>query len=668
MTPLRRLGDLVIQSEEDSRGERRVLPGADRLATKIFFPDHLGLENYYIFSSPVMVPQNFKLPAGMPGIGEEEANFISKLFDPPGPVLAIVGPLGSGKSTSIEFVIRHVLQTIECEHCLSIHEAPCQRMIAWIDCKQFTEQPERTTDEPNGRLIQQVCIQLWARATKYLTDGIEFVDFWNYILSRYDLTSDLIISNVAGCLLMEDPSIQFKLVEPSAADLNRRKQMREKLRQTDTNWYLNYLVLLWRFLIETRFTGRKDCGLIVLDNVDSLHPKNQSSLLNFINRNTHHDGPTFILLIRPETKNRHSLNDMLADFTTHHSPTPAEVIFDRLEHFLANPAPYLAAAGGLTTEHKELVLDYLKRITPRLKDDKSFNKFIKSAAGMSIRNALVLAQEILTGVTIAEMRNPDLTPHFIVRACITQGHGQFKADPKNRLDNPFDIAGVVEGYLLLKPRLLKFIQGRGKDCKTSLLLNAFSLFGYTNDQLYPAINDLLRMECQLLTSDGFDYFHKTRGDDQETLYLTKVGEGYVDHLLHDVDFVQEVMLDTKIETSEFPVELGMDRLEEKFSALYYFMRTLQKVDKLEVHRFVNTHTHRRYISLFGTRMLTLDLLWSMTPSIERILLSSARRYPDHEQEYLELRDKFLSLIWVAEKDNRDLLAVHGFHYTPYSGK
>jgi len=89
MTPLRRLGDLVIQSEEDSRGERRVLPGADRLATKIFFPDHLGLENYYIFSSPVMVPQNFKLPAGMPGIGEEEANFISKLFDPPGPVYTL---------------------------------------------------------------------------------------------------------------------------------------------------------------------------------------------------------------------------------------------------------------------------------------------------------------------------------------------------------------------------------------------------------------------------------------------------------------------------------------------------------------------------------------------------------------------------------------------------
>lgn len=662
MSPLRRLGDLVKSSEDDPRGEHRVLPGADRLASKIFFPTHLGIQEYYLYSSPLMVPETFTLPEGMSGIGEDEANLISKFFDPPMPVLAVVGTLGSGKSTTIEFVIRHVLQSIDCRHCLEIHESACQRMIAWIDCKQFTEQPDQPA--PNGRLIQQLCVQLWGRASRHLTDEIEFVYFWNYILDNYDLSSDLIISNVAGYLLMEDPSIQNRRDELAAADLHRRREIREKLRQADINWYLNYLVLLWRYLIQTHFNGRKDCGLIVLDNVDSLHPIHQTRLLDYINRNTHHDGPTFILLIRPETRNRHSLNDVLADFTSHKSPTAVEVIIDRLERFLANPQPYLNAAGGLTAEHKALLLEYIQRITPRLKEDKRFAAFIKAAAGLSIRNALVLAQDILTGVTIAEMRNQDLTAHYIVRACITRGARQFRADPQSRLDNPFDVSGVVEGYLLLKPRLLRFIQGRGEECKTAFLLNAFSLFGYTDDQLYPAINDLLRMECQLLTSDGFDYFHKTRGDDQETLYLTEVGKGYIDHLLFDVDFVQEVMLDTRIDSDDFPVELGMDRLEEKFTALYYFLRSLQKADELEVRRFIRTHTARRYTDLFGKRMLTLDMLWKMTPSVERILSSSARRYPSHEGEYLELIDRFISLVWVAEKANQDLLGTLDFHYKP----
>jgi len=299
-----------------------------------------------------------------------------------------------------------------------------------------------------------------------------------------------------------------------------------------------------------------------------------------------------------------------------------------------------------------------------MKEDKRFSAFIKAATGESIRNALVVAQDILNGVTVVEMRNLDLTTHYVIRACINHGNRQFIANPKNRLDNPFEVSGLTEGFLLLKPRLLRFIQGRGEKCKTALLLNAFALFGYSSKELIPAINDLLRMEHQLLVSDGFDYFHETTGDDQETLHLTAVGKGYMDHLLFDVDFVQEVMLDSRVDSDEFPMELGIDRLEEKFTALYYFLRTLQKTDELEVRRFIHTHTARRYTDLFGKRMLTLDMLLKMTPSVERILYSSARRYQSHENEYVDLAERFVSLVRVAENAQLDLLGMLESHYKP----
>lgn len=663
MSPLRRLGDLVKVSEVELRGEHRILSGVDHLASKIFFPTFRSVEDYYIYSSPTIIPENFALPEGMTGIGEYEANLISKLLDPPNPVQVIIGTLGSGKSTTIDFIIKHILPANNCGHCLRTHHQTCQRMIAWMDCKQFADKPGSQIS--NGAVINQLCKEMRGRCGQFLTDEIEFIDYWNYIFKNYTESTDLITSNVAASLLAEDSSVRGNQEQLSATVLNRRKDLRDKL-QKDSGWHINYMVLLWRFLIASHFNGRKDCGLIVLDNMDSLSPNYQSTLLDYIIRNSHVDGPTFILLMRPETFNRHSLNDILVDVTQHSSPDPIDVIYDRSDRFLANPKPYLDTIGGLSTEQKSIVVDYFSRMIPKMKDEKRFSTFIKASTGESIRNALVVAQDILNGVTLSEMRNLDLTTHYVIRACINHGNRQFIGNPKNRLDNPFEVIGLTEGFLLLKPRMLRFILGRGEKCRTALLLNAFALFGYSTKELIPAVNDLLRMEHQLLVSDGFDYFHETTGDDQETLHLTEVGKGYLDHLLFDVDFIQEVMLDTRVDSDEFPVELGIDRLEEKFTALYYFLRTLQRTDELEVRRFIRTHNARRYTELFGKRMLTLDILVKITPSIERILYSSARKYSSHESDYIDLAERFVSLVRVAENAQLDLLGVLESHYKPFA--
>ena len=199
MSPLRRLGDLVKYSGDESKGDRRTLPGTIPLASKIFFPNHLDIPEYYIYSTPLMTPSNFHLPDNIPAIGEYEASLITTLLDPTLPLICVEGALGSGKSTTIQFVIRSILQEIDCGHCFEINQKSCQRMIVWIDCKNFTDSLE---NEPhNGKLVRHLCTQLNARSRPFITDDKEFIYFWNNILDEFDLTCDFITSNVAGELI-----------------------------------------------------------------------------------------------------------------------------------------------------------------------------------------------------------------------------------------------------------------------------------------------------------------------------------------------------------------------------------------------------------------------------------------------------------------------------------
>ena len=102
-------------------------------------------------------------------------------------------------------------------------------------------------------LIREVCRELYARCRQFMNTEEEFCNFWHDLITIFQNHEDPEVGPVARRLLDEEPelheSVERKAV--SSAELHRRETLLNKLKSNDPGWYLQYLILLWRYLIKT---------------------------------------------------------------------------------------------------------------------------------------------------------------------------------------------------------------------------------------------------------------------------------------------------------------------------------------------------------------------------------------------------------------------------------
>jgi hypothetical protein len=97
---------------------------------------------------------------------------------------------------------------------------------------------------------------------------------------------------VAQSLIVEASWLREEVDDRSPEELEKRVHLRATLANRDIEWYLRYLVLLWRYLLQTRYGGHRECALVVLDNVDTLPSSLQRLLVDFVMRSASLAGPT----------------------------------------------------------------------------------------------------------------------------------------------------------------------------------------------------------------------------------------------------------------------------------------------------------------------------------------------------------------------------------------
>jgi len=169
---------------------------------------------------------------------------------------------------------------------------------------------------------------------------------------------------------------------------------------------------------------------------------------------------------------------------------------------------------------------------------------------------------------------------------------------------------------------------------------------------------LARKECQLIRTNGQDYFNENWGDEQETLFLTEKGSGYLDRLAHSIDYLQEVAMDCYVEKENWPTQISRDTLTEKLHVVYLLLRDIHKTECEQINDFIDRSGHiRTYKKIFGDEMLSLNLIQKSYPSVGRLLRYLARKYPRNLSDYKELILEYTSLLRVAEKANADFLGV-----------
>jgi len=648
-----RLGDRIESVQRPANVARPYLT-AQYLAQAVFnpTPDHTKVRDYYVQSQPISSPPPFfdDMPAGTRDLGEYEVLLTDKLLHPQRPVIVIVGPMGSGKSTIKNYVALHLVKDRRhCEHC----QPPRQRMIAQIDFNEHTRLNDLTGKELTNGLFEILCDELLARLNRDapVPELDEFSKFWNYELERLNNHES---SSGSFRKIQSLISGNISEAELTSNEINRRKLVMTAVKK-DKDLHLDYLLRLWNFVNRVYYCGNRGCAFIILDNLDILYPFVQRKLVEIVHTHTHREGPTFMLLIRPEAFDRLGMGTGVIDRESHHGNLPSNIILVRLQEFCDNPDRFFQPDGGLTREQFETIKNFVGRLNQTIRNDhnQSFTKFVNDASGISIRSAFLIAQNIFNA-SIAEMNDEALHARDLIRICIRGDEPQLHWKPNGGIEHLFRVSTRASGELLIKSRILSYLSGTDQNQRRiSEIVNVMTSFGYDGNIVLEAMNDMMQIWNQLIRSNGFDHYEdmalkKYNGD---WVQLTDIGTGYIKHLVHNIDYLQEVMLDTYVEGDHFPKSISYGYLIDKFRLIRLFLEEIRRTDVEEMRRFLEKQPEDAYFEAFGHHIISLDIIQAIYQPAIRILRSASH----DSYEYEELIDQFKSLALRVEADNEKLL-------------
>ena len=637
---------------------------ADSLAKRVFSTDvgQNDLVDVYIQSQPIAARARFvdDLLAGTPPLGEFETQIVGKLLSPVCPVLCIVGPIGCGKSTTIRY-LEHLVRNRP--HCRETCAASRERLIAYVDFSEHIALSKSDEEGVTQNLFSILCDELSARLRlhRQFTRPEEFTKFWEYEFERYRAGERP--SKAFRKIIASWPGIlPLKFSDKSEEEMRKQAQI-FALVQQDKELYLDYLVRLWEYIIRVYFGGNHGCAFIILDNIDRIAPLFQRKLVEFVHTNARLAGPMFVLLVRPETFDYSGVGTGVIDTPDHRGPRPDDVVLDRLQRFCDDPQSMFEPQDGLSLEQFELLKAFLVRVQRTIRSDSfgTFSRFLEYSCGSSIHASLRMAQNLFR-VSPADMQDSNPSIHDLIRTCVNGGGPQLRWTSRCVIEHLFRVSGDDGGSPFIKPRILWYLgrQGKGRR-RLREIYNVMRVFGYEESAVREAINDMMRIDSQLVRSNGSDRYYE--GEIQEygahRIVLTKTGRGYGDHLISDVDYVQEVMLDTFVDGNHFPRRVtNYGYLSEKFRLLHRFLDELRRIDCEEMVHFCEALGAEAYFSAFGEHMISLDIIQGIYCSVVRILASASSRLTQSAcQDYADLIEQFKSLALQVEADNHRLLGL-----------
>jgi hypothetical protein len=649
-----RLGDRIESVQRPSSVARPYLT-AQYIAQKVFnpAPDHTKVKNYYVQSQPISPTPPFidDMPKGTKELGEYEVLLVDKLLHPQRPIVIIVGPMGSGKTTVKNYVGLHLVKNRQhCNNC----QPPRQRMIAQIDFNEHAHLNDLTGKELTNKLFEILCDELLSRINhdSPVPDQDELQKFWNYELERFNNHQSSSASFRKIQSMMPGDLIARK--ELSDNEILQRKRVLNSIKR-EKDLHLDYLLRFWNFVNRTYYCGNHGCAFVILDNLDIVHPAVQRKIVDIVMSHTQREGPTFLLLVRPETFDKLGMGTGIMDVETHRGNKPSDIILVRLQEFCDKPEDYFEPSGGLTREQFEIVKRYALRVNQIIRSDhnQSFMKFVNQACGISIRPAFLIAQNIFNA-SIAEMNDENLHARDIVRICIRGNEPQLHWSPEIGIEHLFRVSTHEIGGLMVKSRILHYLGRTEKGIRRiNEITTNMNIFGYEENIVVGAMNDMMQIKHQLLRSNGFDHYEEDalKKHISDRVLITDIGRGYINHLVHNIDYLQEVMLDTYVDGDHFPKSISYGYLIDKFRLIRLFVEELRRTDVEEMRCFLEREPEIAYFETFGHHIISLDIIQAIYQPATRILRSAGH----DSYEYEELIDQFKSLALRVEADNKKLL-------------
>lgn len=637
----------------------------DSLAQRIFLPelDEETLIDYYIPRTK-LINKRYDLHSSMDvwekadiyfkdvpskKIGPFEKLLWNKLVHPPRNVILLVGGVGCGKTMSAQLIAK--ITENNPKHCdESLHDSkfPCnkKRLHIMMDFNEVDYMHEEDYDRARQEFVKDLADRLSANlyGTLNPTDTIEFIDFWNYEISRQrkERNIEFAFSRIMNEMHRRVGPNWQKIVDE--ASLEKRKEVFEEIKRS-ANLFLDYQCRFWRYVMETIYRNKRHCVFAILDNIDCASPVLQAAVRNVIVSHQKRFNNTFFVCLRPETlmATPGGAAANLVDIEPHCGPEPFDVIIDRLKRFVDSPESFFRAEeldGELETYAQWLGGEILRYLVNR-NNRRIIRPFVECLAGNNIRNTLVMATNLMK-LKIEE--GYTIRPHQVNRMLISLPDDHYSRNPLSPVENIFHVEGSPKGRLLVKPRVLRLMRlGQQNKKSISDIITTLAYFGYGPELICRACNEMMEPAHQLIISNGRTQYSTVDfvSSENDMISLTYTGIGYADKLIHNLDYMQMVMPDCVVESSNFSV-VSRHPLFRLLKTVIAFLNELIRFDRMEMKELKTISDIDVYFSSFGATTLTWRIVRNICTSIWRVLLFLERNH----REYLnkgELRAQMLDV-------------------------
>jgi len=591
-------------------------------------------------------------------MSEIEKDLENKLKNPASGIKLIVltGQIGAGKSTFFNYL--NYLKIPDVQHEESHNHSRCSKKRIFCLYNIYNDS-EKNEDNYlsyfQHRLSDKINFLIYSNNLISREEEVTF--FWEEMFNKMKKNEKDVPENMF---------IYLYKIKDNNKDLNSNDLIKKlddiiispndiKINYSDI---CKYYISLWSYIVEKNYNGSKLCFPIIIDNIDSIENlNNQLELFYYLRNIINYIKGIIIITMRPETLERnylkelsdkmyHPNNEITIDFIEYEPLKSSDVCLNRINNFIEKPDIFKKYCSASKESEITDKFSTLKSLFEKIDDQKEeFISFINNLFQNNIRNALIFCMYM---VKIDKDFIKDFSIHKLKRALLAGKNDFYKSENNIYVQNLFRISDFKKfnNDYFIKLRILHYLIKNNKQTIGKLTIN-LHLFDYELNNIRLALNDLLEQTRQLIISGGKMSYNEDdfATSNSDIILITKIGKNYYYNLYKDLDYLEEVTLDTYPPESIIDIgKLYKDTLARRFEFILDFINNLFAEEKEEIKNFLKKYNDKEGIKnmLPDNYFFTFNMINNIKESMEKILnLEINKKLVSFElqNEYKELLDK-----------------------------
>lgn len=662
----------------------RKLNVLDTIATALL---HLGdkslINSLYVQSgpaangSPDILGDNCRREAEVlcRGLADYEYGLLSHIRKSTKRAFFLLGPPGSGKSTTLQYLFNNFVFTNALQHC---NWSGCNKecRLVSIDFDHDKYRKIKSTSAAKELLIEEFSSRL--NLTFHPAGGSAVNP--QSVLSKEDLDRywEWVKTKMGSTHAVDIPGLRkiahaANLLNINISSPNSHSEIRAQLAKDSSEW-LDYLFCVCQFLCTEKYNPKRPCLYIVLDNIDYASASVQEELVHLLATRTKELDLNIVVGLREETFYRHFIGNLPFEFKKHNTAGAVPVLKRRYDVFLksySNAQSLLSAFPMLQSlEFSTKVHHHLKLVSAAL--DTYLDKpsvlvtFINSALNHFVRSSLLGTQYLIYGREDF-ISASGKTQHHLLRAFLRYTRDHFGNEYNAPVCNLFHTRVEFTNYALLKLRILQYLWripafDDQKHERNSIVVSHLRRFNYPDAAIENALDDMASPYHQLIFGLDTDWLSENSDSIMSRIYLSKGGGEYLRRVVYSLDYIGEMIVSCAVPEEHYYGLASSDFVVERMHAVVRFLKSLVDDEMAEQVEWIrnsmgegrdkeSAKVKAEYVDAYGRPLLSYRLLLFCSGQLRRIARASCRNDTTLEADFMEVFKDYKDALVRAGNEN-----------------